>query len=432
MQPEQAELNWSLIIMIAAISASMSYVGDILGKRIGKKRISILRLRPRHTSTVITIFTGTVVALLTLTLAAYFSESVRISLYGMNVMVREMRDLTYKVRSLQSELEDISLERDASRNELSSIKDEKAETEIEVAKLKAETDTLGKDLASSQRALSSIKGEKAAIEAEVASLRKDTQVLRSGLAASQKELSSIKGEKAAVEIEVARLKRETEVLGRGLAEMKSGRVVVFRGEMLAQTALEPGNDGRYALDDAIGRLIAVSDEYLDGKTADLSSAGVHGRPAVIVTPEMKASVAQRLKSASGRKVLRLTAPSNIVMGQTLEGVVTQFDSNLVFMSGEVLMRELIAGADSPEDGANILYAILKRVNRLAVSKGILPDSSSGAVGNFDILNFSDVVDQIVADNRRQRPTVVTIKAIEDIYTEGPVRVKIEVEEETGI
>jgi uncharacterized protein (DUF3084 family) len=353
-----SEFNWTLIIMIAAISATMSYVGDVLGKKIGKKRISILRLRPRYTSTVITIFTGTAVALITLTVATYSSDSVKMAIFGPNIMARQMTELTNEVRNRQGELDDMTME----------------------------------------------------------------------LIASQGELSSLREEKATVEAEVAALKGETEALKLGLAEMKSGRVIVFQGEMLAQTSMEPDGNGNYNLDEAIGHLIAISEEYLERKVTEAWGANSEDRPAVAVTAEMRSNIESRLRSAEGRKVMRLTAPSNIVMGQILEGVVNLFDSSLVFKKGEVLMSERLRGIENPEEGANILYTMLKQINRAAVSKGILPDPFSGTVGNLDSLDFYDVVDQIVADSGNFEPTVVTVTAAVDIYTEGPVSVSIEVEE----
>jgi uncharacterized protein (DUF3084 family) len=354
MRFDLSEFNWPLIIIITAISATMSYVGDVLGKKIGKKRISILHLRPRYTSTLITIFTGIAVALLSLTVAAYSSDSVKMAIFGPNIMARQMTELTNEVRKRQDELDDMTLDLLASQNELSSIKQEKATVEAEVASLKAETETL-----------------------------------------------------------------------------KRGRVIVFQGEMLAQASVEPDSNGVYALDDVIGRLIAMSEEYLDKKMAESGKADDSGRVKVMVAPETRAGIENRLRPSKGRKALRLTAPSNIVMGQELEGVLNLFDSSLVFTEGEVLMSERISGVEKNEDGVNILYTMLKRVNGSAVSKGILPDPFSGTVGNLDGLDFYDVVDKIVLNNENGKTTVVTITAAADIYTEGPVRVRIEVEEEIG-
>jgi predicted transcriptional regulator len=350
-----SEYNWPLIIMLAAVSATVSYVGDVLGKKIGKKRISMLGLRPRYTSTIITIFTGIAVALLTLAVAAYSSDSVKMAVFGPNIMARQMTELTNEVRSRQNELDDMTLDLIATRNELS---------------------------------------------------------------------SAVK-EKETVEAEVAALKDETESLKRGLAEMKEGRVIVFQGEMLAQTSIEPGENG-YDLDGAIQRLAALSGEYLEKKMADLAIDASINAPTVIVADEMRNSIMEVLEDAEGRKVLRLTAPSNIVLGQPLEGLLSMFESRLIYREGEILMRELVSGVSSNEDGADILYTMLKMINRSAVSEGILPDPFSGTVGNLDSLDFYDMVDKIVVLGEASKTAEVTIAAAADIYAEGPVKVKIEV------
>jgi hypothetical protein len=116
------------------------------------------------------------------------------------------------------------------------------------------------------------------------------------------------------------------------------------------------------------------------------------------------------------------------MGQTLEGLITMFDSNLIYSEGEVMMREAIRREMTHEDAANVLYTMLKQINRMAVSKGILPDPFSGTVGNLDTLDFYDIVDKIVESSE---DCVVTISAAADIYTEGPVRVGIEVGKNNG-
>jgi len=48
----------------------------------------------------------------------------------------------------------------------------------------------------------------------------------------------------------------------------------------------------------------------------------------------------------------------------------------------------------------------------------------GTVGNISASDFFDAVDELVD---KDPPFLVTIEASDDIYTEGPVRVKIKVE-----
>ena len=48
----------TLILVLAVVGGVIAFIGDRLGTRIGKKKMSIFGLRPRHTAIIVTIFTG--------------------------------------------------------------------------------------------------------------------------------------------------------------------------------------------------------------------------------------------------------------------------------------------------------------------------------------------------------------------------------------
>jgi len=50
-----------LIFTVLIISGLIAFVGDWIGLKIGKKRVTIFGLRPHHTAIVITIISGIVV-----------------------------------------------------------------------------------------------------------------------------------------------------------------------------------------------------------------------------------------------------------------------------------------------------------------------------------------------------------------------------------
>ena len=58
-----SDMNWRLILTLVLLSGVLAYLGDVLGMRIGKRRISLFGLRPRDTSRVITAFTGILISI---------------------------------------------------------------------------------------------------------------------------------------------------------------------------------------------------------------------------------------------------------------------------------------------------------------------------------------------------------------------------------
>ena len=55
-----------LIAVLVVTGGAIAFIGDRLGTKIGKKRLSIFGLRPRHTSNVVTVITGFVITALTI------------------------------------------------------------------------------------------------------------------------------------------------------------------------------------------------------------------------------------------------------------------------------------------------------------------------------------------------------------------------------
>ena len=56
----------TLILVLAIMGGAIAFIGDKLGSKIGKKRLSIFGLRPYHTSVLMTVITGILIAAVTL------------------------------------------------------------------------------------------------------------------------------------------------------------------------------------------------------------------------------------------------------------------------------------------------------------------------------------------------------------------------------
>ena len=50
-----------ILVIIALMGGLIAYMGDKLGTKVGKRRMSLFGLRPKHTSIIVTIVTGLLV-----------------------------------------------------------------------------------------------------------------------------------------------------------------------------------------------------------------------------------------------------------------------------------------------------------------------------------------------------------------------------------
>jgi len=92
--------------LVAVLAAGIAYLGNQLGRQIGRRKMSVLRLRPRHTSILITTLTGALIAMVTLTVFALLSEPVKNLLVGVEKLRREEAGLRARVAQLSQILEE--------------------------------------------------------------------------------------------------------------------------------------------------------------------------------------------------------------------------------------------------------------------------------------------------------------------------------------
>ena len=74
-----------LILVLVITGGAIAFIGDRLGSKVGKKKLSLFGLRPRHTSIIVTIVTGILITTTTLGVMAAVSKDVESQLAGKNI-----------------------------------------------------------------------------------------------------------------------------------------------------------------------------------------------------------------------------------------------------------------------------------------------------------------------------------------------------------
>ena len=121
-----------LVLTIALLGGVIALLGDRVGMKVGKKRLSLCGLRPKYTSMIITVVTGILIAGTTLLLLTLVSNDVRTALFRM--------------KALQTELVQTRSDLDEAKTRLRQVEAEtKALQESKVA-LEIERDRLHKEI----------------------------------------------------------------------------------------------------------------------------------------------------------------------------------------------------------------------------------------------------------------------------------------------
>ena len=81
------------IIVSMIISGVIAYLGDALGTVVGKRRLSLFGMRPRHTALFIAISTGVVITVSTFLIGMLLSEDVRLALFSIEKLKKDIDTL---------------------------------------------------------------------------------------------------------------------------------------------------------------------------------------------------------------------------------------------------------------------------------------------------------------------------------------------------
>ncbi len=95
--------GWLLIIFLLLLGGLISTLGDLLGSKIGKARLSILKLRPKKTAVLITILTGSLISASSLSLMILVNRQLRVGLFRLGDLQKKLQDSRQLLIPLKAE-----------------------------------------------------------------------------------------------------------------------------------------------------------------------------------------------------------------------------------------------------------------------------------------------------------------------------------------
>ena len=72
-----------LVLVLVLMGGGIAYLGDKIGMLVGRRRLTLFGLRPKHSSVIVTVMTGTLIAGTSLSILAVASHDVRTALFHM-------------------------------------------------------------------------------------------------------------------------------------------------------------------------------------------------------------------------------------------------------------------------------------------------------------------------------------------------------------
>lgn len=86
-----------IVVVGSALSGLVAFLGNKLGRQVGRRKMSIFGLRPKYTSNIITVATGSMIFMVTLGIMSAISSDVRTFLGGLDELKREQIRLQQEI-----------------------------------------------------------------------------------------------------------------------------------------------------------------------------------------------------------------------------------------------------------------------------------------------------------------------------------------------
>ena len=408
-----------LITVIAVMGGAIAYIGDKLGTKVGKKKLTIFGLRPKHTSILVTIITGILISASTLGILTLSSQDVRTALFGIEALKNELTELSIQAAQQHKELIANRAELQAKTKEYTAVTAKVQQTLRQLSAIDLELKQVTAERDQAAEALSAVQTDYAQAKADLIQSQTDIAGLQKTKTELDNRVTALNEAKTTLQSDVDRLNELTENLKKGIEVVREGTVIFRSGEVLA-TAVVSGGSPQSESEKLLGKII------YDTNRAIMERLNIKDDIEVlwIATTDYQ-QAANLIASTPESIIVRITAAGNIIYGEPVMGRIDLFPNRLIYQAGSVVYAEKTAVTKNSKEAEEFIMAFLQKVNGEAIKQGVLPDPLRGTVGSMSGSQFFETITAIKRYGGRIEISAVTT---EDIHTAGPLKIKIKIKE----
>ena len=327
--------GWLLLLSLLILGGVLSTLGDRLGSRVGKARLSLFGLRPRQTAVVITVLTGSLISALSLGLMLLVSRQLRVGLF-------ELNDLEARLRSSRSDLKG---SRKAQRKARQQLEQARAD-EVKARKILADAQARARELRST---LQPLQEQTRRLEAERQRLSQDVRNRDAEIQRTDQELRAVRERISSGEAELQQLEEN-------LLALRRGDVAISSGQPLATVTLklDRPDQAREVIDQVLREAnLQAFQKVLPGQVPDRQ---------IILVPRQDIERLEQAIQKPGTWVVLLRSAANVLRGERVVYAFPDVRPNVaITIEGEVLAKTALASQETNAE------AVRNRINLLLAS-----------------------------------------------------------------
>jgi predicted nucleic acid-binding Zn-ribbon protein len=384
------------ILGLIIVSGLVAYVGDNVGRKVGRKKMRLFGLRPKYTSIIVAIITGMVITAITISALLIFSKDVRIMLFQLEELQEDLATAQADIEKVQQVLDATSMQLDNTKTDLMKVEVELSDAEAVISSRDRDIILKQKLLDEAQTEYDSLVAQQQALDEQITSLSASLSTVRDQVndlnaqanlriaevadLESQRnqlfdQLSDLTAQMDGLKSTISELQAEEKQYLVKIDKMKSGGVKVIKGQILQDFTIST------SLTDSeiIKKIIGVKVVW-DTKAAE----NEHGNLMSEFTIEQYSGVIEavnryRDKYNDDIAVIRVIAAEHVFEDEVVP-VLLKVERHLrIYDAGEIIIKRRFNMGDSQGTIRNGLIEMLQTLEDEALASGMIFEGLEDAV-----------------------------------------------------
>jgi uncharacterized protein (DUF3084 family) len=437
--------GYVLILAVLLLGGVIATLGDRIGMRVGKARLSLFNLRPKQTATVVSIATGSVISASTLALLFGISSQLRTGVFELGNIQAELANAKAELDQARADKEDVVKDLESSVEEreramerlqeinrfLDQAVEQREMTEKQLRQTREQLANVSEQAESLRQVTESLKAERedllrqqAAINSQIAD--RDAEIAQLDQVIAQRDQDIAEREQL-----LARLEEQQDFLEQQVTELQRqyqglflGNIALGRNQELVSGVVRVEN--RNQADQFINQLLFEANR----QALQLIAPGTPlDRQIILISSREVERLAERLITGQ-EYVIRVLSAANYITGESCvvqneEPCIQIFfdatENEQVYAAGE---RLATVALDSPPTSDRQLVErvtlLLAATQFRARQDGIVSDDFQIADNRTEtILEFFEEI------KNYGQPVDIQAIAATDIFTVGPLNLNLQ-------
>jgi uncharacterized protein (DUF3084 family) len=451
-----SDIGLILILAVLILGGLIATVGDRIGTKVGKARLSLFNLRPKRTATVVTILTGTLISASTFGILFAGSRQFREMLLNFNDLQNRVRDQNRALKKSSDELQKTNQQKQQVENELDRAQTERKQAEGQLNRINQSLKQALEKQKQTNQQLKNAEAQRDLIGGQLATVSRQAETLRSEIGHLQSERETLVAQRDQVKAQIA--ERDEQIAQRTQTIEQRDRDIAERDRVIAQreTQLKQLESQQALLAEAVQQSEQEAQLIRGGYLAILRSQVLSAGVLRVVDPKAAKAAVDRLLQEANRAawqsiqpgstteeqivqitnadvqrlvatiddgqdyVVRIVAGANYVRGERrpVSVYATAVPNRVVFLAGDVVAAKTLEPAKmSPDQFQKTIEQLIAFSNFRAKRAGVINDG----VQLEKLQSLATFLDQL---RQYRTPVELRVVASDVTYTVGPLKIEL--------